>query len=105
MMELRPATSRSHLSLPSAGRAEAESGLPGATIGINQILWANDDLPGLTPPIDPLIVLDEMHRLGYAGSQLGREFPRGAELRRALAARDLRIAEAYATLECGPDGP
>ena len=105
MMDLRPGTSRSHLSLPAAGRAEAEPGLPGTTIGINQILWANDDLPELTPPIDPLTVLDEMHRLGYGGSQLGREFPRGAELRRALAARDLRIAEVYAALECGPDGP
>lgn len=104
-MELRPGISRSHLSLPAAGLAAAETLLPGATIGINQILWANDDLPELTPPIDPLIVLDEMHRLGYGGSQLGRGFPRGAELRRALATRDLRIAEAYAALECGPDGP
>ncbi|HEX8939380.1 MAG TPA: TIM barrel protein [Candidatus Limnocylindrales bacterium] len=76
-----------------------------ATLGINQILWANDDLPELTPPIDALAILDEMARLGYAGSQLGTTFPRGAALREALGARGLRIAEVYACLECTPDGP
>jgi inosose dehydratase len=76
-----------------------------ATIGINQILWANDDLPELTPPVDPLVILDEMARLGYRGSQLGSTFPRGAALGDALAARGMRIAEVYACLECTTDGP
>jgi inosose dehydratase len=79
--------------------------LSGATLGINQILWANDDLPDLMPPIDPLAILDEIARLGYRGSQLGTTFPRGAALRAALQRRDLRIAEVYASLPCGPDGP
>jgi inosose dehydratase len=79
--------------------------LAGATIGVNQILWANDDLPDLMPPIDPLTILDEMARLGYRGSQLGATFPRGEELRTALRSRDLRIAEVYAALPCSVDGP
>jgi inosose dehydratase len=79
--------------------------LSGATIGINQILWANDDLPDLTPAVDPLTILDEIARLGYRGSQLGTTFPRGDELRTALQSRDVRIAEVYACLPCGPDGP
>jgi inosose dehydratase len=76
-----------------------------APIGINQILWANDDLPDLTPPIDPLTILDEMARLGYDGGQLGTSFPRGAPLRAALDARNLRIAEVYVALPCTIDGP
>jgi inosose dehydratase len=79
--------------------------LAGATIGINQILWANDDLPELTLPIDPLTILDEMARLGYLGSQLGTTFPRGDELLSALRSRGLLIAEVYATIPCTIDGP
>ena len=79
--------------------------LAGATIGINQILWANDDLPELTPPIDPLTILDEMARLGYIGSQLGTTFPRGDELLSALRSRGLLISEVYAGLPCTVDGP
>ena len=87
--------------------SDATPGQPllGATIGINQILWANDDLPDIAPPIDPLTILDEMARLGYRGSQLGMTFPRGEALRAALRSRDLRIAEVYACLPCGADGP
>ena len=79
--------------------------LSGASIGVNQILWVNDDLRDLTPPIDPLVILDEIRRLGYAGSQLGTTFPRGVALRDALDARGLRIAEVYAALECDREGP
>jgi inosose dehydratase len=86
-------------------REPATGPLAGATIGINQILWANDDLPELTPPIDPLTILDEMARLGYRGGQLGTTFPRGEALLSALRSRDLRIAEVYATIPCTVDGP
>jgi inosose dehydratase len=75
------------------------------TLGINQILWVNDDLPELTPPIDPLVILDEMARLGYRGTQLGSTFPRGQGLREALRVRNLRICEVYATLPCTTEGP
>lgn len=83
----------------------ARRGLPLAKIGIVQILWANDDLPDLTPPIDPLHILDEISRLGYEGTQLASSWPSGTALDEALAARDLRIAEAYACIECDQAGP
>ena len=79
--------------------------IPRAKIGIVHILWANDDLPELTPPIEPLQILDEISRLGFEGTQLAGSFPRGAALDAALAARDLRIAEVYACIECDEDGP
>ncbi len=79
--------------------------IPRARIGIVHILWANDDLPELTPPIEPLAILDEIARLGYEGTQLAGSFPRGAALDEALAARHLRIAEVYACIECDEDGP
>ncbi len=90
----------------SAGNGNvATRPLSGAAIGVNQILWANDDLPDLMPTVDPLVILDEIRRLGYAGSQLGTTYPRGAVLRDALQARGLRIAEVYASLECDREGP
>jgi inosose dehydratase len=79
--------------------------LSGASLGIVQILWANDDLPELTPPIDAATILDEMARLGFEGSQLGSTFPPGQALLDALASRHLRIAENYAGLPCTVDGP
>jgi inosose dehydratase len=79
--------------------------IPRAKIGIVHILWANDDLPELTPPIEPLHILDEISRLGYAGTQLAGSFPRGTALDDALAARGLRIAEVYACIDCDQDGP
>lgn len=90
----------------SAGNGNPRSRpLSGAAIGVNQILWVNDDLRDLTPAVDPLVILDEIRRLGYVGSQLGSTFPRGQALRDALQARGLRIAEVYAALECDRDGP
>ena len=44
----------------------------------------------------PPTILDEIARLGYEGTQLGHDFPRGDELRRALSGRRLRLAEVYA---------
>jgi inosose dehydratase len=79
--------------------------IPRAKLGIVHILWANDDLPELTPPIEPLQILDEIARLGFEGTQLAGSFPRGAALDEALAARDLRIAEVYACIACDADGP
>ena len=42
---------------------------------------------------------------GYEGTQLGLGFPEGSELRDALAARGLRLAEVYASLPATADGP
>jgi inosose dehydratase len=92
------------VSLESAASTRRRA-IPRAKIGIVHILWSNDDLPELTPPIEPLAILDEISRLGYEGTQLAGSFPRGAALDEALAARNLRIAEVYACIECDENGP
>src|SRR5438105_14116238 len=76
-----------------------------APIGLVPIIFANDDLPELTPPIDPETLLDEIARLGFTGCQLSRALPPGSALKPALQRRGLRIAEVYAALPCASDGP
>jgi inosose dehydratase len=79
--------------------------LANAKIGIVPIIFANDDLPELTLPMDPEFLLDEIRRLGFSGTQLSRALPAGAALEPALQRRRLRIAEVYAALPCTSDGP
>lgn len=86
-------------------RTAIDAGLPRATVGIVPLLYANDDLPELTPPITPERMLDEIARLGFAGIQFSRVLPRGTGVRALLDQRGLRIAEVYAALPCGEDGP
>jgi inosose dehydratase len=76
-----------------------------APLGIVPIIFANDDLPELTPPIDPLELVDEIARLGFTGCQLSRALPTGEALSPALQRRGVRIAEVYAALPCSADGP
>lgn len=63
--------------LVEASAQDAKSGADGgvplarARLGINQILWANDDLPELTPPIDSLTILDEIARSATRGASWG----------------------------------
>lgn len=82
-----------------------DPGLRQARLGVVPLLWANDDLPELTPPISGAAMLDEIARLGFAGLQLSRVLPRGPDLGSELERRGLRIAEVYATLPCTSDGP
>ena len=49
--------------------------------------------------------LSEIHRLGFAGVQLGDSLPVGEELADLLARHDLRVAEVYAALPCTSEGP
>jgi inosose dehydratase len=98
--ELEPAASRLRRALRRPGDA-----LPRASIGTVPILWNNVDLPDLTPTVDTATLLDEIARTGYEGTQEGRGFPRGENLRELLAARDLRLAEVYASIPCSADGP
>src|SRR5439155_26713558 len=86
----------------TSGREEA-----GATerIWMVPIVWNSADLPDLVPPIPAETVLDEIARLGYAGTQLGIGFPRGRALAAGLASRGLRLAEVYAALPCDASGP
>jgi len=76
-----------------------------ARIGIVPIIFANDDLPELTPPIEAETLVDEIARLGFTGCQLSRALPSGAALRPALERRGVRIAEVYAALPCSSSGP
>ncbi len=78
--------------------------LRGAPIGYVPIVWNNADLFDLAPEVAAGIVLDEIARLGYAGTQFGRGFPEGDELRSTLAQRDLRYAELYSALPGGAEG-
>jgi inosose dehydratase len=82
-----------------------ETPLPHAPVGVVPLLFANDDLPELTPPITGEHLLDEIARLGYVGTQLSRVLPRGPELRETLARHGVRVAEVYTCLTCTKDGP
>lgn len=75
-----------------------------APIGTVPIVWNNADLLDLAPETPAADVLGEIARLGFDGSQFGRGFPEGDELRDAFAAHDLRFAELYSAVAAGPDG-
>jgi inosose dehydratase len=79
--------------------------LAGASVGTVPILWNNVDLADLRDGTDAEAILDDIARTGYDGCQLGLGFPDGAELRATLAARDLRLAEVYASIRATVDGP
>jgi inosose dehydratase len=68
------------------------------------MLWTNGP-GGLSGDGDPTAVLDEIARLGYEGTQLGRGFPEGDQLRDELDRRGLRLAEVYVPLPATIDGP
>ena len=76
--------------------------LPHASIGTVPILWYN---AGDGASWDGPRILDEIARVGFEGTQLGRDFARGHALRDELTTRGLRIAEVYAALPCTVDGP
>ncbi len=79
--------------------------LAAASIGTVPILWNNVDIEELRLGTKPETILDEIARLGYDGCQLGLGFPEGADLVDALATRNLRLAEVYASLPATQDGP
>ena len=79
--------------------------LAGASIGTVPILWNNVDFADLRDGTDAEAILDDIARTGYDGCQLGIGFPEGAELRATLAARELRLAEVYASIPATVDGP
>jgi inosose dehydratase len=78
--------------------------LENASIGTVPIVWNNVDVQDLRLGTDAATLLDEIARVGYEGTQLGPGFPEGAELRAALAARNVRLAEVYAALPATRDG-
>jgi len=68
------------------------------------MLWAHAD-GAQNDGTDAMAILDEIARVGYEGTQLGGGFPEGAELRDALHARGLRLAEVYVPIPATVDGP
>jgi len=79
--------------------------LSGAPIGTVPILWNNVDFAELRLGTRADDILDDIARLGYDGCQLGLGFPQGEALRSTLAARELRLAEVYASIAATVDGP
>jgi inosose dehydratase len=79
--------------------------LPAARIGTVPILWNSAELEAPRLATSATTILDEIARLGYEGTQLGLGFPEGSQLRAALSARGLRLAEVYAALPATPAGP
>jgi inosose dehydratase len=79
--------------------------LADASIGTVPILWNNADIPELRHGAGADLVLDDIARTGYEGTQLGINFPEGDALRAILAARGLRLAEVYAWFGATVDGP
>ena len=65
-------------------------------IGINPIVWTNDDFDDLGDDIPLERCLAETRAAGYEGSELGRKFPRQATLlRAALAAHGLHLVSGW----------
>jgi inosose dehydratase len=90
--------------MSSLRRRAPDEELGAAPIGVVPILWNNADLPDLAPLMSPDDVLEEIARLGFDGLQLGVGFQADEQLSRTLAARGLRLAEAYVELPCQADG-
>ena len=79
--------------------------LGAASIGTVPILWNNVDIAELRLGTHAEAILDDIARTGYDGCQLGLGFPEGETLRATLAARELRLAEVYASIPATVDGP
>jgi inosose dehydratase len=86
-------------------RLAAGGPLGRASIGTVPILWNNVDIAELRLGTSAETILDDIARTGYDGCQLGLGFPEGDDLRAALAARNLRLAEVYASIPGTVDGP
>jgi inosose dehydratase len=79
--------------------------LAGVSVGTVPILWNNVDIAELRHGTAAEAILDDIARTGYDGCQLGLGFPEGDALRATFAARDLRLAEVYASIPATVDGP
>lgn len=79
--------------------------LAAARVGTVPILWNNVDIAELRLGTTADAILDDIARTGYDGTQLGLGFPAGQLLRLALAARELTLAEVYASIPATADGP
>jgi inosose dehydratase len=68
-------------------------------VGINPIVWTNDDFHDLGDATSLDRCLAETRAAGFAGTELGRKFPRQPEaLRAALAAHSLALVSGWHSL-------
>jgi inosose dehydratase len=87
------------------GDGPVAASLEAAPVGTVPILWNNVDVPDVAPLVGADVVLDEIARLEFAGTQTGVGFPEGGALATELERRGLRLAEVYAALPCSTEGP
>jgi inosose dehydratase len=87
------------------GLLASDGPLARASVGTVPILWNNVDFAELRLGTTAEAILDDIARTGYDGCQLGLGFPEGDLLRSTLAARELRLAEVYASIPATVDGP
>jgi inosose dehydratase len=86
-------------------RLATDGPLGAARIGTVPILWNNVDIAELRLGTSAETILDDIARTGYDGCQLGLGFPAGRALRASLAARELALAEVYASIPATVAGP
>ncbi len=80
------------------GNGHRSNGWP-VRIGINPIVWSNDDFRDLGGDIPLERCLAEMKQAGYAGSELGHKFPRSADTLGFLLDRyDLQLVSGWHSL-------
>jgi len=71
----------------------------GVSVGINPIVWINDDFHDLGGSTTLEECLADVRACGYEGVELGRKFPREAPaLRRVLETHDLRLVSGWHSL-------
>ncbi|HVU32700.1 MAG TPA: myo-inosose-2 dehydratase [Opitutaceae bacterium] len=65
-------------------------------VGANPIIWSNDDFDDLAGDVPLDVILREMREAGFAGSELGHAYPRGAAaLADALSRHCLRLVSGW----------
>lgn len=65
-------------------------------IGVNPLLWTNDDLPTLGAETPLEVCLGDSREAGFAGIELGNKFPRQADaLGRVLEAFELQLVSGW----------
>ncbi|MDR1766523.1 MAG: myo-inosose-2 dehydratase [Lachnospiraceae bacterium] len=71
-------------------------GFSGVRIGVHPINWCNDDMHDLGDEYSFEDIIDQAAEAGYAGIELGRKFPRDADLlRRELEKRGLELTSGW----------
>lgn len=73
-------------------------------IGAHPICWCNDDMRDLGDEYSFEMTIDEMAEAGYAGTELGRKYPRNAkQLQDALRKRNLVLTSAWSDIMFAAD--